>query len=131
MKINRSQKGFTIIELLVAIAVMGFSIPAVAIALRNLTGVNNRARDLALANIIISNKAEQIRSSGFNSLTVGTTDFSSELPSALAKPRNASYVVDIPTSGIANVTLTISYKDYNRTRTLTYKTIVSELGVGQ
>lgn len=131
MKIKRIQKGFTIIELLIAIGVMGFAIPAIAMALNNLTTVNDRARDLALANIIISNKAEQVRSSGFNSLTAGTVDFSGELPTELASPKSASYDVTIPTAGRADITFTINYKDYNRTRTLTYKTIVSEIGVGQ
>jgi prepilin-type N-terminal cleavage/methylation domain-containing protein len=131
MNRKNNQSGFTMIELLIAIGVMGLAIPALAIALRNLTAINNRARDLSLANIIISNKAEQIRNSGFNSLNVGTVDFSSELPSELAKPRSASYTIAQPSAGIDEVTLSISYKDYNRTRTLTYKTIVSELGVGQ
>lgn len=131
MKVKKNQKGFTVIELLIAIAVMGFTIPGLAIALRNLTAINNRTRDLSLSNIIISNKAEQIRSSGFNSLSAGTVDFSNELPSQLASPKSASYTVTNPSAGLAEINLTISYKDYNQTRTLTYKTIVSELGVGQ
>lgn len=131
MNTIKSQKGFTIIELLIAIGVMGFAIPGLAGALLNLTTINNRTRDLSLANIIISNKAEQVRSSGFNSLSAGTVDFSDELPAELASPKSATYDVTIPVAGRADITFTINYKDYNRTRTLTYKTIVSELGVGQ
>lgn len=131
MKIKQVQNGFTIIELLIAIGVMGFAIPSLAIALNNLTVINNRSRDLALANIIIGNKAEQVRSSGFNSLVAGTVDFTNELPAEIASPKSASYTVAIPVAGRADITFTISYKDYNRTRTLTYKTIVSEIGVGQ
>ncbi|MBI1857106.1 type II secretion system protein [Candidatus Saccharibacteria bacterium] len=127
----QNSKGFTIIELLIAMGVMALTIPSLTISLLNLTTINNRSRDLALANIIISNKAEQIRSSGFNSLSATTTDFSSELPAELASPKNASYTVTMPSSSIANITFTINYKDYNKTKTLTYKTIVSELGVGQ
>ena len=128
---SKDSRGFTVIELLIAIGVMGLAIPSMAIALRSLTAINNRARDLALANIIIGNKAEQVRSSGFNSLSSGTVDFSSELPAELASPKSGNYGVSFPTPGVAEITLTISYKDYNRTRTLTYKTLISELGVGQ
>src|ERR1700752_981244 len=99
MRINN--KGFTVIELLIAIGVIALSVPSLFVALRNLEAVNDRARDLALANIIISNKAEQVRSAGFNSLSAGTVDFSNELPGTLAGPKSASYTVTIPTAGIA------------------------------
>ncbi|HSX27285.1 MAG TPA: prepilin-type N-terminal cleavage/methylation domain-containing protein [Patescibacteria group bacterium] len=128
-RVNRP--GFTVIELLIAIGVMGLAIPSMAMALRNLTAINHRARNVALTNIIVGNKAEQIRSAGFNSIAVGTVDFTNELPPELAKPRSATYTITRPTAGVDEVTLTVSYKDYNKTRTLTYKTIISELGVGQ
>lgn len=131
MSVKAQQKGFTIIELLISLAVFAFAIPAIAVALRNLIVLNNRARDIALVNIIVGNKAEQIRSAGFNSLSAGTIDFTGELPAEIASPRSASYTVTTPSAGIAEVTLTVTYKDYNKTRTQTYKTIVSELGVGQ
>jgi prepilin-type N-terminal cleavage/methylation domain-containing protein len=118
--------GFTIIEILISLAVFALAVPAISISIRNLIVLNNRARDLALINIIASNKAEQVRSAGFNSLTAGTVDFSGELSSEIASPKTASYTVTIPSSGI-----NVSYRDYNKTRSLSYKTIVSELGVGQ
>lgn len=123
--------GFTIIEILISLAVFALAVPAISISIRNLIVLNNRARDLALINIIVSNKAEQIRSAGFNSLSAGTVDFSSELSSEISSPKTASYTVTIPSSGQAEVVLDISYRDYNKTRSLTYKTVVSELGVGQ
>lgn len=123
--------GFTIIEILVSLAVFALAVPAISISIRNLIVLNNRARDLALINIIVSNKAEQVRSAGFNSLSAGTVDFSNELSSEISSPKTASYTVTIPSSGQADVVLDISYRDYNKTRSLTYKTVVSELGVGQ
>ncbi|MEK7472296.1 MAG: prepilin-type N-terminal cleavage/methylation domain-containing protein [Patescibacteria group bacterium] len=128
---SKGEKGFTIIEILISLAVFALAIPAIAISIRNLVVLNNRARDLALINIIASNKAEQVRSAGFNSLSPGTVDFSSELSSEISSPKSASYTVTIPNAGEAVITFDISYRDYNKTRTLTYKTIVSELGVGQ
>lgn len=123
--------GFTVIELLVAITLFALIIPAMAGGINNLTVLNNRAKDLALASLIAEYKIETLRSVGYNSITVGTTDFSSSLPNTLASPKTASYAVTNPSNGIKQIVVTISYKDYNRTTTKSYTTIISELGVGQ
>lgn len=129
--IKNPSRGFTIIEILISLAVFALAVPAIAISIQSLIVLNNRARDLALVNIIVSNKAEQVRSAGFNSLAPSTVDFSGELSSEIASPKSASYTITNPSSSIAEIVFNISYRDYTRTRTLTYKTIVSELGVGQ
>lgn len=128
---SKKSAGFTIIEILISLAVFAITIPAITISINNLIVLNNRSRDLALVNIIASNKAEQVRSAGYNSLNDGSVDFSNELSSEIASPKSATYTVSHPSTGVAEVLITISYKDYNQTRTQTYKTIVSELGVGQ
>ena len=130
-KHQSSQNGFTIIELLVAITLFGLMIPALVSGINNLTILNNRAKDLALVSLLAENRTETLRSIGYNSISIGTTDFSSSLPNTLASPKSASYVVTNPSNGIKEIVITISYKDYNRTTTRSYKTIVSELGVGQ
>jgi len=129
--LRKDKKGFTIIELLIAIGIFGLVVPALASGINNLTVLNNRARDLSLANLIAENKAEQLRNSGYNSLAVGTVSFNSELPAELAPPRTGSYNITKPGGGQAEIVVTISYKDYNQTKSVQYKTIVSELGVGQ
>lgn len=131
LMLRKSIRGFTVIELLVAIAVFGIVVPALAMGINNLIILNNRSRDLALTNLIAESKAESLRNAGYNSLPTGTTDFSNELPAELASPKTASFTVSNPRPGIAEITITINYRDYNQTRTHKYKTIVSELGVGQ
>lgn len=130
-KLSKDVGGFTIIELLISIGIFAIVIPALAVGINNLTVLNNRARDLALANLIAENKAEQLRNSGYNSLPTGTVSFTSELPPELASPKNGSFSITNPSAGLAEITINISYKDYGQTRNLQYKTVVSELGVGQ
>jgi prepilin-type N-terminal cleavage/methylation domain-containing protein len=130
MKTNH-QKGFTIVELVVTIVIAGIIIPAVAIALNNLTAINHRARDLAIANTIAQNKVETLRSIGYNSVATGTVDFSSELPGSMGAPKSASYTISTPTTGEKQIDINISYTDYNTTHNLKYRTYISELGVGQ
>lgn len=127
---NRSD-GFTIVELAITIAICGIVVPVLAAGLSGLTLLNNRARDLALANTLAQNKAELIRSSGYNSIATGTTDFTSDLPSTISSPKSANYVVTVPQAGIKEIVINISYKDINSTRTINYKTIVSEIGISQ
>lgn len=128
---NRHKKGFTTVELLIAIVIMGIIIPAVAIGITNLAVINNRARDLVLANMIAQNKTETLRSIGYNSIPNGTTIFSAELPSTIGNPKSASYSVTTPQTGIKQIDVDISYTEYKTSRTVTYRTYISELGVGQ
>lgn len=128
---KKRQTGFTIVELIVTIVIAGFIIPSVAIALNNLAAINHRARDYAIANTIAQNKVETLRSNGYNSLNLGTVNFSSELPSSMGTPKNASYTVSSPVTGEKQIDISISFTEYNATRNLTFRTYVSELGVGQ
>jgi hypothetical protein len=115
----------------VSIVVAGIIIPSVALALNNLAAINHRARDLALANTIAQNKVETLRSIGYNSVSSGTVSFSSELPSSMGSPRSASYTISSPVTGEKQIDVNITYTDYGGSKNLTYRTIISELGVGQ
>jgi prepilin-type N-terminal cleavage/methylation domain-containing protein len=131
MKAKRPQKGFTVVELLVTVVVAGVIIPAVAMALTNLSVVNKLARDQALANLLVQNKVETLRSAGFNSLNNGTTSFSAELPNTFGTPRSASYSISTPQTGLKQIDVSISFTEYHSTKSSAYRTYVSELGVGQ
>jgi prepilin-type N-terminal cleavage/methylation domain-containing protein len=128
---RRNRAGFTIAELVITIVLMGIIIPAIALALTNLSVVNYQARDLALANMIAQNKVETLRSAGYNSVSIGTQNFTAELPASMGKQRTASYSVSLPQTGIKQVDINISYTEYKSTKNLAFRTYISELGVGQ
>lgn len=125
------ENGFTIVELIVTIVIMGVIIPAVALALTNLTVVDYQARDLVLANMVAQNKVETLRSAGFNSLINGTQSFTAQLPNTMGSPKSASYTISSPQSDVKQVDVTISYTEYKKAKNVTYRTYISELGVGQ
>lgn len=129
--IKKANAGFTVVELLITIGICGVIIPTIALGMTNLAVLNNRARDLSLVNMIAQNKVELLRSSGYNSVAIGTTDFSSELPNVLASPKTATYTVTSPSSGLKEISVTVTYKEYKTTRTVNYKSAISEIGVGQ
>lgn len=128
---NKSQAGFTIIEVLIVISLFAILIPSLSVGITNLTAVNNRARDLSVVNMVAQNKIEQLRSMGYNSIPPGTTSFTAELPATLSQPKSASYTVDNSVNGIKQITIDISYRDYQQTKAITYRSIISEIGVGQ
>jgi prepilin-type N-terminal cleavage/methylation domain-containing protein len=128
---RRSIDGFTVVELVVAIVIAGIIIPAVALALTTLATTNYQARDLAQANMIGQNKVESLRSIGYNSVPLSTVSFNSELPASMGKPKSASYTVSSPATGIKQVDVTISFTEYKSSKSVTYRSYISELGVGQ
>lgn len=132
MKHNtKHQYGFTIIELLVSIVLFAILVPATASFLALLNDMNDRARDTAIINALAENKIESLRSAKFTSLTNGTTSFTSELPDTITPPRSASYQITTANTGLKQVDLNIAYNDHGKQKTLSYKTYIGELGVGQ
>jgi prepilin-type N-terminal cleavage/methylation domain-containing protein len=131
MNIKSRQQGFTIVELVTTIIVAGILIPAIAIALTNLSVVNKVARDKALANMIVQNKVETLRSSGYNSLSNGTISFVTDLPNTIGTPKSASYTITSPITGVKQIDVSVSFTEYHVTKSLSYRTYISELGVGQ
>jgi prepilin-type N-terminal cleavage/methylation domain-containing protein len=131
MNRNKQQDGFTIVELVITIIIAGVIIPSVAIALTNLSVINKVARDKALANMVVQNKVETLRSAGYNSLSDGSTSFVSDLPSTIGSPKSATYTVSSPAAGIKQIDISMSFTEYRVTKNLSYRTYISELGVGQ
>lgn len=128
---KKSEHGFTIIELLIAIAVVGILVPSLIGFVTTLNRLNDRARDMSLVNSLAENKVESLRSAGFTSVNSGTVSFSGELPATLGNPKSANYVVSTPHAGMKQVDMTISYNDHGTTQTVQYRTYIGELGVGQ
>ncbi len=128
---RNTEQGFTIIELLVTIAVVGILVPSLVGFVNTLNRFNDRARDLTLVNSLAENKIESLRSIGYSAIPAGTTSFVNELPTSLGSPRSASFTTTTPNSGIKQIDLTITYNDHGTTQDVKYRTYVGELGVGQ
>lgn len=123
--------GFTTIELLIAIAIIGIAVPGIISFTTALNRLNDRAVDLNTINALAENKIESLRSIGYIGLENGTTDFSNELPASINAPKSASYTVSTPSPGIKQVDLTVTYTLQNRLQSIEFKTYVGEVGVGQ
>lgn len=127
----KKEEGFTVIEVLIGIGIFALIVPSMIFSIVSLNQLNDRAADLTFANSIAENKIESIRSAGFNSLTDGVYDFTTELAPTFTPPRGANYTVSTPENGIKEITVNIEYTQQGILRQLQYKSLISELGVAQ
>ncbi len=129
--IKTNDTGFTIVELLITITLIAISVPAIALMVDSMGGVNDRARDLASIHALVERKVETLRSVGFTGLSDGTTTFTGELPTSVAEPRSATYTISSLNAGVKQVDIAVTYYDHGKTQSLAYTTYIGELGVGQ
>lgn len=127
---HKKEGGFTIIEILITLGLIGIILPSVYLGINSLLVINKRSRNIMIANIAAENKIERLRSMGYNSIPTGTVNFSSELPAELSKPNTATSTITT-SGGMKTITLTIAFQDADRQRDVKYKTIISETGLGQ
>lgn len=130
-KIKYTSAGFTIVELLVSIAVGAIVIASLNQLVDGYLHVSQRGRYLSLANSFVEGKVEALRNTGFNSINPGTTDLSAELPAGLPPYRSASLQVTTPSSGLKQVDISVTYQDQGLTNSYSYTSYIGELGVGQ
>lgn len=125
------QAGFTIVELLITIVVIAILVPMIAGMMSMIDALNDRARDRASINALVENKVEGLRSISFVGLGDGTTDFTNELPDSVGSPRSATYTISSISSALKQVDIAVTFSDHGQSRTMSYKTYIGELGVGQ
>jgi prepilin-type N-terminal cleavage/methylation domain-containing protein len=130
--------GFTLIELIVTIAVIGILLPVVIMFLNAINSMNGKANTLSAVNAYAENRVEAFRSAGFQSVptTAGPVTFSGAegLPEGIPKPNSATYEVTLPdpaNPSVKKVVISVSFRSFDTTETRKYTTYIGELGVGQ
>jgi len=131
MKQKLNADGLTLVELLVCIVVASVIIGSLTSVVTTYLHVAQRGRYLNLANSFVEAKVESLRNTGYNSLALGTTNLTNELPSQLPPSRSAAMTVTSPQAGLKQVYLSVTYKDQGTNQTNNYTTYIGELGVGQ
>jgi prepilin-type N-terminal cleavage/methylation domain-containing protein len=126
-----NSNGFTIVEILVTIVVGSIVIMSLNLVVTNYIHLAQRGRYLNLANSYAEGEIEALRNEGYNSLALGTTSLTSQLPTQLPPSRASSMTISSPQNGLKEIYITISYHDQGTSQTYHYTTYVGELGVGQ
>ncbi|HVC36353.1 MAG TPA: prepilin-type N-terminal cleavage/methylation domain-containing protein [Candidatus Dormibacteraeota bacterium] len=131
INLRKSVSGFTIVELLVSIAVGAIVIASLNQLVSGYLHVSQRGRYLSLANSYVEGKVEALRNIGYNSLVAGSYSLTSQLPSQLPPSRSGTMQITAPATGLKQIDITLSYQDQGLTNSYSYTTYIGELGVGQ
>lgn len=126
-----NQTGFTLVELLVAIVVGSVFAGSINTVFSSHAYLTQRTQNLVFTNAYAEGKVEALRSLGYNALSNGTSNITSELPAELTAPKSGSLVISSYSAGVKKVELSITYNDLSTSRTYNYTTYIGELGVGQ
>jgi len=127
-----SQKGFTLVELIVAIVIIGFMVTGITSLYIAVEKTQSKTRMLETATRAGEKKIEELRNSHYSALQNGSTiNFTNELPNTLPSPRSGTVAVSEPIAGIKRVDLNITYKDGNSDRKVELSSMIGVLGIGQ
>ena len=130
-QIKDGQNGFTVVEIVVTIAVAAVILLSLNTALNAFLHLGQRGRYLSLESSFVEAEVETLRNNGYNSIGIGTTSLTSQMPSALPPSRTGTLVVTQPQAGIKQVDITVTYIDQKATQSFAYTTYIGEIGVGQ
>lgn len=128
---KNGQSGFTLVELIVAIVVIGLLVTGVTSLYITIEGTQRKTRLLESATRAGEKKLEELRNNHYNSLPDGETSFTSELPSDLPDPKTGTILVSEPTPGVKRVDLNITYKDGSANKEVELSSLIGVLGLGQ
>jgi type II secretory pathway pseudopilin PulG len=140
---RRDERGFTIMELVVAMAFLGIVIVTLMNLFTSVRQINRAANNYTIAVQVAQQLLEKYRNTAYGNITTGTTDVTSSALSAypsLLAPRSATTAVAYVTStggsaasdvGFKKVDVAISYKDRTGTRQVQFSTIIGSRGLNR
>lgn len=126
------EAGFTLVEVLVAIVVLGISISSIAALYYTMqvTEVQSQRYDLAVR--AARTEIEDLRNTGYDSLSPGSTiNFTSSLPSGLPAGKSGTVAISQPTSDLRRVDVTITYTDFGIAKTVILSSDIGIIGLRQ
>ncbi len=129
----KENKGFTLVEIAVTVAVIGMMMIALANLVIAIGGIQRQSERLTLASRIAEAKIEGLRNNHYNNLVNSppALDFTNELPTDLPEPRSATVTVSEPSNGIKRLDVSISYTDGKLTKNVNLSGLIGNIGLSQ
>ncbi len=132
---SRNNTGFTIIELVVAMAFLGIVVVSVSELYATLRQANRAANNYTIATQAAQQLVEKFRNTNYNNIPIGTTDVTASTlatyPSLLA-PRSATTTVTlVDANGLKQVDVAVSYKERTGIKNVQFSTLISYKGVNR
>lgn len=131
-RIQRRQDGLTLVELLVAVIVLGIAITGIAGLYYTMQVMQTRSQHLDIATRAARTEIEVLRNNSYGSLTPDSTvDFTSSLPTSLPHDRQGTVAISQPTDGLRRVVVTVTYTDFGKSQKVILSSDIGIIGIGQ
>ncbi len=129
---KNKQAGFTLVEMLLTIVVLGIAITSIATLYYQTQGLQTDSRDLDLATRAAQTEIEVLRNNSYNSLTPGQNiNFTSSLPSGLPPGATGTVVVSQPANGLRRVDVSVNYTISGNPKTVELSSTIGVIGIGK
>lgn len=134
-----NQSGFSIVELLITLVVIGVLFGAFLVTFTSIQNINKKAIDINTANALAYAKVQEYENKNFTSLPATTPvgslqqveDFGSGLPKSLEAPRVGTVTVNTVSSTLKQVVVNIQFGSGPSQRTIQYSTFIQKNGLGR
>ena len=132
ISMNKNTRGFTIVELIISIIVIGIVVMALSSLFVSIQNTQTQANYKENATRAAQREIETLRNNNYNALVTGSTiDFTNQLSPKLPKGSSGTVVVSEPTSGLKRVDATVSYPDGNKTHKVQLSSLIGVIGITQ
>lgn len=129
---KNNQLGFTLVELMITILVLGIVMTSVVTLFVNIQQAQTHTRYLETATYAAQAEIESLRTINYNNLTPGQTiDFTDSLPDSLPPGATGIVTVSEPTTGLRRVDVAVSYSYKGKPRTVNLSSLIGVLGITQ
>lgn len=134
-----SEDGFSIVELLITLIIIGIAFGAFATTYTAIQNINKKAIDINIANGLAFAKMQDYENKNFTSLPATTPtgslqqveDFSSSLPSTLQSPRSGIVYVNTVSPTLKQVVVNITFGSGDSQRQIQYANFIQKNGLGR
>ena len=134
-----SSHGFTVVELLITLVVIGVLFTSFTTTFAGLENISKKGNDVTLASTQAFSKLQTYENLNYTSLPatapagtlVEVEDFSGSLPTSLESPRVGKVYVNSSTSSMKQVLVRVTFGSGSSQRFIEYVTFIQKNGVGR
>jgi prepilin-type N-terminal cleavage/methylation domain-containing protein len=125
------QAGFTIVELLVTIAIVGIATASISSLFISIQNVQKQTTYVDTATRAAQREIETLRNDNYSTLTPGQSiDFTDQLPSVLPHA-SGSVQISQPATDLRRVDVTVSYTANGDQRNIMLSSLIGVIGITQ
>lgn len=136
---NRKQAGFSIVELLITLVIIGTAFGAFMVTYTTIQSINKKALDIAAANEIAFAKVQDYENRLFSAIPdtspagtlVMVEDFSASLPSSLQSPRTGQVFINTASGTLKQIVVSITFGSGTSQRQIEYSDFIQANGLGR